>query len=135
MTTKSAQCSKTVQHPGDSWGNYRCEHPVKVVEDGAPYCTIHAPSYVKVKRAQLIAAADAKWDAIHAKKRDSAHRIECYPELLAACEAILSGVSLDVYRVAAANMGRMAPAEAAFALLRAAINKARGTSELPHDKG
>ena len=46
------------------------------------------------------------------------------PELLTACKAVLSDVSLDVYRVAAADRGRMTPAEAAFALLRAAIAKA-----------
>lgn len=53
-------------------------------------------------------------------------KLEAFDQLLAACEAILSGVSLDVYRVAAADMGRMAPAEAAFALLRAAIARAKG---------
>ena len=40
-----------------------------------------------------------------------------HEELLAACEAVLN-------RVAAAERGRMAPAKAAFALLRAAIAKA-----------
>ena len=82
MTTKSAQCSKIVHHPGDFWANRRCALPMKIVEDGEPYCTIHAPSYVKAKRAQWQADADA----IDAKMRDNAHRIECYPELLAALE-------------------------------------------------
>ena len=54
----------------------------------------------------------------------NAHLIAAAPELLAACEAVLDGVSLDVYRIAAADMGRMEPAEHAFDLLRAAIAKA-----------
>ena len=60
------------------------------------------------------------------QREADAHLIAAAPELLAACKAVLSDVSLDVYRGAAADRGRMTPAEAAFALLRAAIARANG---------
>ena len=68
--------------------------------------------------------SDEEMIRVRAERAEQARRAACYPELLAACNAVLSDVSLDVYRVAAAQWGRMAPAEAAFALLRAAIAKA-----------
>ena len=51
------------------------------------------------------------------------------PDLLAACDAIVSSVSQDLYRKAAAEWGRAGDADDAFAQMRAAIAKAKGAGK------
>ena len=131
MTTKLGPCSEKVSPRNDSWSRYPCGHSAKVVENGKPYCTIHAPSYVNAKHAKAIAASDAKWDAIHAERQDRAHRIECYPELLAALELALPAIRWGLTHQPG-NLVQLQSCEVAVVF---AINKARGTSELAHDKG
>ena len=92
MTTPvTGTCSKRVTRPGDLWGLHPCEKRAKVVVDGKHYCTIHDPNYVQGKKAEQHARWDAKWAADAQARRDQeeqARRAECFPELLAAAQAL-----------------------------------------------
>lgn len=127
MTTKLGRCTKMVFSSGDSWNRYACSLPAKVIENGKPWCTIHAPSYVKAKQGKKAVAWKADYEACRSKEKDNAHRIECYTELLAALELALPAIRWGMTHQPG-NMNQWLDCEAA---IEAAIAKAKG--EVAHD--
>ena len=82
------RCSKRVS---DKTGvfTHPCPNKATTTENGKPYCTIHAPSYIREKRN---AKRDAKWAAreeAQAKANLHARQASLFPELVEAAKEAL----------------------------------------------
>ena len=87
--TRLSQCSKRISESG-SWGTYnQCKRKGVVVFEGKPYCQQHHPPTVKAKGEAHWQASQEKWSKEARDKEERQHRIDCYPELLAALELLL----------------------------------------------
>ena len=95
---EKGQCSKRVHGSGD-WDTHQCTRKGVVVFEGRYYCQQHNPPAAAAKRDAHYQASHEKW-ATEARDRDEhQHRIDCYPELLAALKSLVNahdaGVPLD----------------------------------------
>ena len=112
------KCEESVRVPG-RWPRFNpCGKSAKVENNGKWYCGIHSPDAVAARRAK----SDAKWQANRAAMQaqsdleaERKRRAECYPDLLAACEAALEAMLRNDFGTIT-----LAPQ------LRAAIAKAKG---------
>ena len=82
------RCSESIFERG--W-DHSCQHKVTAHENGQPYCTIHAPSYIARKRAEWMAKFEATQAAEKARIKEKeaqralqARHAALYPELVEA---------------------------------------------------
>ena len=79
-----------------------CTKPVTTHEEGKPWCTIHAPSYVRAKAAAREAKYIAERDAREARDAEAilrSHQADLYPELVAALKSLnTAAIEFGVYR-------------------------------------
>ena len=72
--------------PSGDWGRTKkCTFKSKVIEDGKPYCMVHAPSVITKKWEEKIAIWDAEKNArqsARAAQVELERRAGCYDELL-----------------------------------------------------
>ena len=118
--TRLSQCSKRISESG-SWGTYnQCKRKGVVVFEGKPYCQQHHPPTIAAKREAHYLASQEKWSKEARDKEERQHRIDCYPELLAAVRLALPAVRWGMTHQPG-NFGQWLDCEA---MLLAAIAKA-----------
>ena len=88
MTTHYNQCSKRVQSPGD-YTAHQCTRKGVVVFEGWYYCQQHNPPKVSAESEARHQASKEKWATEARNERERQHRIDCYPDLLAALERLM----------------------------------------------
>lgn len=82
----TSRCSSTIYR---DMARTQCLNPAKVTENDKPYCTIHAPSYRKAKRAERNLGWERNLEArkaIEKQVQERDRRAACFPDLLAALE-------------------------------------------------
>ena len=88
MTTHNGKCQERVREPGDWGGFHQCPRKGVVWFEHKLYCQQHNPPTVKAKSEARSQEHREKWEKEARDRAETAHRVDCYPELLAALEAI-----------------------------------------------
>ena len=65
------------------WWDPFCQHKVTTHENGKPWCTIHAPSYIARKQAEGLDAQQAAVEARETQEVRQKAQLALYPELVA----------------------------------------------------
>lgn len=119
------KCSAEVYRNGNPFP-FACGKTATLEHDGKKYCKTHYPPTVQAKRVELQKKKEAKFSSAVQQKQEAAaarkeieRRAECYPDLLAALQALVAQVERGEFD----NIGADHPSSAVLPA-RAAIARA-----------